>query len=127
MQKRHILFLALGLTILTWVLDYIAIVFYLYWTTTWYDIIVHFVGTLAIGTLIILLLDIHHRSTKSFIKVLVLVMAIGVGWEVFEYIIKETFALEGYLMDASADLIMDALGAISAYFITTTSRSEESF
>lgn len=129
MNKKSLLFFAFSLAVILWCLNYIALIFYLYWTTLWYDILMHFMGGLTVAVLIIVLFTIETRSRNAFLFTFFAVMAIGLVWEAFEYLIDETFALEGYFLDTSMDLIMDALGAVSAYFLTTrpTSQSQESF
>ncbi len=124
-KKSSLLILGLSLALLVSTLDYIAVIFYLYWTTIWYDIPMHFLGGLTIGILGVLVLRLEERSRKSFAQLLVFVMSVGIAWEIFEYLIGATYAIEGRMADITVDLILDAVGAAAAYFIAL--RSRESF
>ena len=123
MRKHSLLYAGLGLVILVWVLNFIALTFYFYWTVGWYDYLMHFLGGLSIGVLAIWALKIENRSLKAFLVAFVSVMVVGVGWEIFEYLNGLTFSTESYKLDIAHDLIMDALGATTAYY-GATSRSQ---
>ncbi|MBI1974479.1 MAG: hypothetical protein HYS51_01315 [Candidatus Zambryskibacteria bacterium] len=126
MQKRLLLLSAFVLFSIVWLLNRIALTFYLYWTTSWYDIPVHFLAGMAFGVFIVWILNLQTRTKRSFLTVFLLATTTGITWEVFEYIIGDTFAIEGHLLDTISDLLMDAVGATSAYLVAT-SRSQESF
>ena len=123
MKKSSILYTGFGLVVLLWVLNFIALTFYLYWTIDWFDYLMHFLGGLSLGVLAVWFLKVESRSSKSFLAVFISVMVISVGWEIFEYINGLTLSTEGYKIDTIHDIIMDALGIISAYWVTT-SRSQ---
>ena len=106
--------LSLSLAILLWLLNYIAIQFYFYWTIAWYDIMMHFLGGLTIGVFLIYLLKIFSLSTRSFLTIFILAMAISIAWEIFEYI-NDLNPIEGYMTDTLLDFLMDALGIFVAY------------
>lgn len=58
--------------------------------------------------------DSSPRRTVLYTVAVVLI--IGIGWEVFEYVYGLTDATESkYYMDVVHDLISDTLGAIGAY------------
>ena len=120
MRKHSLLYTALGLTILLWVLNFIALTLYLYWTIGWYDLMMHFLGGLTIGMLVIWFLKLEDRSLKSFLVVFTCVMAVGGAYEVFEYMNDITFSTQEYPVDTVIDLVMDALGIISAYWWATS-------
>jgi len=130
MKRQSILYIGLGLSLLTAVLDYIGTILYLYWTTGWYDYMTHFLGGLTIGVLIIWALRLEARSLKSFLLVFLGVMIVGGAWEVFEYLIGAISPIQSYEVDTVHDLIMDALGAFVAFWFATTptsiSQSQES-
>jgi len=54
---------------------------------------------------------------KASITVLVCVMIVGVGWEIAEQALGIVQATEPHAVDITIDLIMDALGAVSAALI----------
>jgi hypothetical protein len=93
---------------------------FLYWRFWWFDIVMHFLGGLWVGlsALWIYYFSGFIKETKkdsSFIFLLsfLSVLVVGLGWEVFEFIIEVEFS-SLYISDTSLDLIMDILGGIIA-------------
>ena len=125
MRKSSLPLFAMILICLMWLLNYIAGTFYLYWTTSWFDMPVHLLAGTALSVIVIWLLK-FDKSLNAFVKVFILVVVIGISWEIFEYMIGQTFALEGHALDTVTDLLMDAIGATLGYFLTIE-RSRESF
>ena len=108
------------------VTHFFATLFYLYWTVWWFDNITHFFGGLAMGFLTFLIVKIIYPRIKSssplklVIAVFVMVMIIGVSWEIFEWYFG--IALPGttgerYWADTTLDLVADAFGAITSALI----------
>ncbi|MDP2641830.1 MAG: hypothetical protein Q8P21_00860 [bacterium] len=86
----------------------------------------HFLGGLALGVFVIGLFNLETRTIGSFLTLFVLVMITGVLWEWIEYVNDiAVVSGENYALDTIHDIVMDALGAITAYFIIL--RSRESF
>lgn len=82
---------------------------FLYWRLPWFDIPMHFLGGLALGTLAVGFLN-RHRPL-AFAAAL---LAAFVAWELFELF----FGLpreSDYAADTALDLVMDTLGALLAY------------
>ena len=126
MQKRSLLFVTFLLALLLFILHYTGMTLYLYWTFWWYDYITHFLGGLVIGVLAMWVLNFEKRTLSSFLILFTSVMVVGGAWEIFEYVNGLTFSTQEYPIDTTIDFVMDALGAISAYFLFI-SRSRESF
>ena len=101
-----------------------ATIFFLYWTLWWYDIILHFLGGVFVGLLVLWLQFLSGyfgtpalpSSRKVFSVMLVAVLAVGVGWEVFERLLGHTWSVEGYWLDTSVDVVLDLLGSVVAFF-----------
>ena len=103
-------------------LHFLAINYYLYWMFWWYDIILHFLGGVFSGLFVLWLryfsgyLGAHAVPTlpRVFLFVGVSVLIVGIGWEVFEWVVGETFRMEGYWKDTIVDVVLDLLGGIAA-------------
>ncbi|MBL7045352.1 MAG: hypothetical protein ISR98_02020 [Parcubacteria group bacterium] len=106
-------------------LDFIAINFYLYWTFWWFDIVMHFLGGLWVGLIVLWFfffsgyvykdIDLVKRS-KIFLITIASVLFVGLVWEVWEVWAKLVFINEAsYFVDTPLDLIMDTLGGITAF------------
>ena len=120
MKRNSILYTALGLVVLLGLMNYMAISLYLYWTIWWFDNVMHFLGGLSLGFVVLY----AFYDSKAVFSCFILVMMLGGVWEVFEYVNGLTISTESYPLDVVHDLIADALGAISAILITK--RSQES-
>lgn len=98
-----------------------ALVFYLYWQYAWYDILVHFLGGVFLGLLLLWLLlhsgyfTVPTSKTLIMLNLLFGTLIVGALWEVFE-VVAGVPILEDYALDTSIDLLMDFLGAFLAYF-----------
>lgn len=104
------------------VLNLLAIKFYLYWTLSEFDSLVHFLGGAWVAVLFLWLyfysgfFEPKNRKLKDFLIVSILsVIFVGVLWEMFELLVGSTDVNDlEYSFDTSLDIVMDTLGAISA-------------
>lgn len=82
---------------------------YLYWQYPWFDVLIHFLGGLAIGAFVVGLL-VHFRP-RLYIAILA---ATYIGWELFE-VVAGVPREANFIFDTTLDLLMDTLGGIAAY------------
>lgn len=117
------------------ILHVVALAHYFYWTLWWFDILQHFLAGLWIAfftfwvvfglRLRAVLLLVNTPS--SFLTVaLVTTLAVGLAWEVFEYIVQLYFT-ENYVFDTISDLAMDIVGALTGYIYIVNSRFKVAF
>lgn len=126
-MRKNIFIFLIGLIVLIAGLNEIALNFYLYWRIWWFDVLMHFLGGLWVGltALWIYFLSGYIKNIKKdkvfiFGISLFTVLVIGIGWEVFEYIIDAHIGMkQGYWEDTFIDLFMDILGAslASVFFL----------
>ncbi|MFT5179947.1 MAG: hypothetical protein ACI9GH_000372 [Candidatus Paceibacteria bacterium] len=122
MNKRKPIFWEIFfLIILIAVLHKVALVFFLYWTTGWYDIMMHLLGGfwLSISIIFIFFTSGHIRFPKEhkplvFLFTISGVLVIGLGWELWELFAGLTDVLED-LIDTVIDVIMDSIGGTLAF------------
>ena len=124
MRKKSILFTTFYLVALVGILNYIANLFYFYWTVWWFDILMHLLGGVAIGLLSIWLLSemsflFKRRVDRDQVIMtsLITVIIVGIAWEVFEYIFRLTDLVNNYGLDVFVDLVADTCGALLAGLI----------
>ena len=122
MKRSSVLYIGLGLSLLLAILNLLALAFYFYWTLSWYDYLMHFLGGLTLGVVMIAVLRIESHSTRGFIILFLSVMVMGGVWEVVEYMADLTDSTEPYAIDTIKDLVMDALGGGVAYYSILRSR-----
>lgn len=109
----------IGLGLLVTVMHSLAYKFFLYWTTDWYDILMHFLGGLLIGLIVISFIQRLHLDEEIinkkllFVSVILAVLVIGLGWELWEIFIGFTNVLKDQV-DTIIDLVMDTLGGFFA-------------
>ena len=123
MSKLRAFWESFFVLILIVILHFLGSYFNLYWVYKWFDIPMHFLGGLwvVLTTLWIFCYFGHINSiinykTRAFLVALSAILIIGIGWEIFELLVRITFINEnGYWMDTSGDLLNDFLGGMVAY------------
>lgn len=101
-------------------LHLLALKLFLYWTTNWFDIPMHFLGGLLIGLIMVFVCYVSgyfnfpttHRGSV-FVVVLGGVLVVGLIWELWEIFVGFTDVIEDQA-DTILDLIMDILGGCAA-------------
>ncbi|MSR87615.1 MAG: hypothetical protein EXS69_00385 [Candidatus Zambryskibacteria bacterium] len=124
-MKVKLLFYSFAAVVAVAIAHKLGMIFYLYWTTFWFDNFSHLLGGLSMGLFAFWIFrnlcdfknPLSFRMLAMFIFFLVII--IGVGWEVFEYIydIADPQGGETYWQDTTYDLFADSLGAIIASII----------
>lgn len=100
-----------------------AIVFHIYWTLWWFDIVMHVLGGIAATMLILwwytLFLKEHDRPVtkkRLFVSALLISLVVGVLWELFEAYAGLSVPSDPiYIPDTISDLLSDISGALIAY------------
>ena len=93
-----------------------------YWTTSWYDIMMHFLGGLFVFIAALWALNTQYAAKLApyitLRNLLIFVFVVGFLWEAHEIVLKFADVNEaGYSPDTIDDLINDMLGAGLAAFI----------
>lgn len=116
------LFVIAGLALIVAGLHLAAHQFFLYWTFWWYDIMMHGLGGLLIGLLAgwIIVFPWRGLPLSRPLFIIVLTLAIGVMWEIFEYVIGSPAyysSFSSYALDTIFDILMDTAGALAAVLV----------
>ncbi len=133
MTRKSLLNTSLAFVFLTAILHFIALSFYLYWTLTWFDAIVHLCGGIGVGLFSLWLgtrggeYSLFGFSFHTFFLVLGGSLLIGLLWEFFEWSFGLTFVTSAnYGIDTLSDLAMDVLGGFVALsYVTVRSGSKK--
>lgn len=123
MSRRRLLSTLAVLVCVIAVMHIIATLFFLYWTLWWYDVILHFLGGIFSGLLVLWLRFFSGYFGSPSIPpegrvlcfAVVTTLCIGVGWEVFERLLGHTWSIEGYWLDTSLDVILGLFGGTIAF------------
>lgn len=107
-------------------IHYLAMSWSLYWIYPWFDIPIHAIGgaVVALGSQSSFFGRLFPLETRTFIRCIALVMAVGISWEVFEWQVGIIDSLV-YLFDTGLDLCMDFLGGVLGYVIASVLRSSK--
>ncbi len=105
-------------------LHYVALTFSLYWTTDWFDILMHFLGgaVIGLGAAFVFFTSGYLPVTqqiRNFALILLVmifsVLVVGLAWEVWELFAGFTDRFNE-LPDTILDIVMDTLGGIAAFY-----------
>lgn len=92
----------------------------LYWfSSIWYlDMILHFLGGFWVGLLFFYIFSPRNISIKLVAQILLFVLAIGIGWEVFESLVNEVILNNPFnYPDTISDLLLGvAGGGVSIFY-----------
>ena len=110
--------------ILLFIANSIAVKLYWYYSIWYFDMPMHFLGGFCVGLATIWLWsyknEAFHISPKLIYEVILVVLIIGVGWEIFEIIFNNIIAQGPFdILDTIHDVIFDLSGGTFAilYFI----------
>ncbi len=107
------LYTVLALSGLIAIIHILAIQKYWYWTYSWLDLLVHFLGGMLIGSMFLAFAYFRARDWSVGIF-LTFVLCVGISWEVFEYWGGVPMEVR-YVPDTILDLVMDLYGALATY------------
>jgi uncharacterized membrane protein YjjP (DUF1212 family) len=112
------------ISLLLFFLHYSALKFYLYWSIEWFDILMHFLGGFVVLLFVmsifnrVNLFDFSNQNKiTQFFIVVSITLIIGLIWELWEIFIGFTDQLTD-APDTILDVIMDLVGAITAFIYT---------
>ena len=102
-------------------LHYMALSLYLYWTVSWFDILMHLLGGVLIGLIAAFVsytsgyfhFPREHQGAV-FAMIIGAVLVVGMAWELWELFLGWTDVLADQ-RDTMIDIAMDTLGGMIAY------------
>jgi uncharacterized membrane protein YjdF len=105
------------LLIIVGFLNFVATIFYLYWSVWWFDNLLHFLSGACIA---IACLSFFHLKSGEVWRIVFIgvffALLIGIVWEIFEWYFEIVYVEEGlaYVFDTTSDILMDTTGALLA-------------
>lgn len=121
MERKKLFKLSFWLLVIIGIMDYIGVKFYLFWPSGYYDIPMHFLGGLWISLVFLWIWSKFKNLIlfkEIFNKIIIIVMIVGILWEIFEIIVGATSLSDGifYWKDTFGDLTMDFIGGFIGSF-----------
>lgn len=134
MLKSRFFIFNFTLLFLVFVLNSWALSEFLYWKIWWFDLLMHFLGGLFVGSSALwIFFDFRKKEVstdKKFEALIIAILAvliIGIGWEIYEFladkIIGINFGLKNFnvmqpgIIDTFEDLLMDIVGALVSFLM----------
>ena len=111
MNRKKLAKRLIALILFILIVNFIATEFYWYSSIWYFDMIMHTLGGLWLGLLAFYFFSPNKISTKLVLQILFFVLLIGLGWEVFEFIVGKVIVKNGLdILDTSSDLFFDLVG-----------------
>ena len=129
MSLRLRFILVIIFTLAVFAVDMLANRLYLYWTYSWFDSLMHLVGGVIGGYLVLLLIATHRagsvqvREEKTVVYIprpyqaFIGAFVIGVIWEIAEFALHISRYSPNFFQDTFSDLLFDIAGGVVAYFL----------
>lgn len=122
-MSLRIRFAAIVISIVAvFIVNIIALKFYLYWTYPGLDKVMHVAGGILAGNMVLIgrhatMIKLHKEMPDGgYLFVAVLGgLLIGILWEISEYMLGISRIGTGFVLDTTTDLVMDVFGALLAY------------
>jgi hypothetical protein len=111
-MNRKPLFLALISTALLLILHLYALQTYFYWYHRWFDIPMHLLGGAAVGAFVLAFFNVRRMKLYFFCM-----LAVVVGWEVFENLAQISTGQPNYWTDTIGDMANGLIGAVFSYVV----------
>ncbi len=108
---KHIAYLI----VFIFILNFLAGKFYWYYDIWWFDMPMHFLSAFWVGLASLYFLPIKDQNFNSILKILLIILIIGVGWEIFEIIFNNILAKVSFdTLDTVSDVCFDVAGGATA-------------
>jgi hypothetical protein len=119
MDRKKLLKRALYLIFLIFLANFLANEFYWYFSVSYFDMIMHFLGGLFLGLMLIWFLSsknsVLELSPGLIFKILVGVLFVGISWEIFELLFNNIVAQNPFnYLDTGSDIFFDLSGGLCA-------------
>jgi len=105
------------LALLLLVVHYLGMRFYIYWSVSWYDLVVHCLGGITVAFVVTLFAEYLWNKRLGLKSVFSLTLLAAVCWEISEYIFGISGAPGHYWTDTLSDILMGLIGSIIGVFI----------
>lgn len=116
-DRKSLSKILLCLIFLIFSIHFVATKLYWYYSVWYLDIVMHFLGGFWVGLVFFYLLSPRDGPARTFLKTILFVLVIGIGWEIFEMLVNDVIAKNPFdFFDTIADLAADLFGGAVATF-----------
>lgn len=114
MSSKILLFLAFLFSCILLFLHLFALEYFLYWAIPWFDILLHVVGGISFGFLLLFISSKTVEDTPWYVPAIGTLVAATI-WEIFEFRIGLTFVAKNLALDTISDVAFSIFGGIIAF------------
>ena len=117
-RSTTFLFFVSALTVLA-VAHILSLRFFLYWTYLWLDIPMHILGGIVVSLGFLWCTNIHRTGSQAnnLLLTLLVLLAVGTMWEVFEYTTGITKGQPNLVSDTVGDFVMNMVGGTLGFLL----------
>ncbi len=113
MDRKKLIKRLTYLILFIFVINFLANKLYWYSSIWWFDMPMHFLGGFWIISLY--LFSSQKISIKLIFKILLLVLIVGIGWEIFEVLVNDIVSQNPFnALDTFSDIFFDLSGGAMA-------------
>ena len=105
----------LALILLT--VHYLGMRFYIYWSVSWYDLVVHCLGGITVAFVATLFAEYLWNKRLRLKSVFFITLFVAICWEIYEYIFGLSGASGHYWTDTLSDILMGFIGSIIGVYV----------
>lgn len=100
-------------------LGFVALKLYWFSLIWWFDMPMHFLGGYMLGLAFFYFVWPRELDVLAVVKIMIGVLVVGIGWEVFELIFVNVVAQNPFLtLDSLSDVCFDIAGGLAAIFFS---------
>lgn len=110
--KSRIFFAQLVILAIIAVVHILAIQNDWYWYYVWLDVPVHFLAGIWVALSVLWLCFVFNKRTIRSLSIFLIVLLVGVAWEIFEVLGGISTGQPNYMFDTSLDVLMDMTGGL---------------
>ncbi|MGH7249489.1 MAG: hypothetical protein ACREGC_00790 [Minisyncoccia bacterium] len=111
MDRKRLFKILFYLIFFIFIANFLANKFYWYTSIWYFDMIMHFLGGFWVGLLALYLFYSKKPTLKIITTTLLLVLFIGIGWEVYEVVVDGLISHNAFnTLDTMSDIFFDLSG-----------------
>ena len=114
MSSKILLLLAFLFSCVLLSLHLFALEYFLYWAVPWFDILLHIIGGISFGFLLLFIASKTVENIPWYIPIIGTFIAATV-WEIFEFQIGLTFVAKNLALDTISDVMFSIFGGTIAF------------
>ena len=115
MDRKKLLIRLTSLVFFIFIVNYLAVKFYWYYSIWWFDMPMHFLGGVWLSLAILWFFPVKDLSMKSISMIILSILSIGVLWELYEILVNNlTAQIPFNTLDTISDVCFDLAAGFSA-------------